>query len=104
MMAYDVFVVPMSTVPSESCFSSAIRILIDKRTKLDSKLFEQLVCNKDCIDTVNHMQHDTTFETATSVIETEESGTDIPDIPLEDDSDGACDIQDNDLWYMHNDF
>jgi hypothetical protein len=50
------------------------------------------------------MQHDTTFETSTSAIETQESGINIPDIPLEDDSDDPYDIQDNDLWYMHNDF
>jgi hAT family C-terminal dimerisation region len=47
MMAHDVFAVSVSTVPSESCFSSANRILTDKRTKLGSKLFEQLLCNKD---------------------------------------------------------
>jgi hAT family C-terminal dimerisation region len=47
MMARDVFAVYVSTVPSESCFSSANKILTDKRTKLGSKLFEQLVCNKD---------------------------------------------------------
>jgi hypothetical protein len=50
------------------------------------------------------MQHHTTFEAATSVIETEENNTDILDIPPEDDSDGACDIKNNELWYMHNDF
>jgi hAT family C-terminal dimerisation region len=101
MMARDVFAVPVSTVPSETYFSSTNRILTDKRTKLGSKLFEQLVCNKNWIDAENRMQHDTTFEAATSAMEAQESGTDIP---LEDDSDGACDIQDNDLWYMHNDF
>jgi hAT family C-terminal dimerisation region len=104
MMARDVFAVPMSTVPSESCFSSANMILTDKRTKLGSKFVEQLVCNKDWIDAESHMQHDTTFEAATSAIETQESGTNIPDISLEDDSDDPYDIQDNDLWYMHNDF
>jgi hAT family C-terminal dimerisation region len=93
MMTRDVFAVPMLTVSSESCFTSANRILTDKRTKLGSKIFEQLVCNKDWIDSENHMQHDTTFETATSAVETQK-----------DDSDDACDIQDNDLWYMHNDF
>jgi hAT family C-terminal dimerisation region len=101
MMPRDVFAVPVSTVPFESYFSSTNRILTDKRTKLGSKFFEQLVCNKNWIDAENRMQHDTTFEPATSAIEAQESGTDIP---LEDDSDGACDIQDNDLWYMHNDF
>jgi hAT family C-terminal dimerisation region len=104
MMARDVFAVSVSTVPSESCFSYANRILIDKRTKLASKLFEQLVCNKDWIDAKSHMQYDTTFEAATSAIETQESGTNTSDIPLEDDSDGPYDIQDNDLWYMHNNF
>jgi hAT family C-terminal dimerisation region len=32
MMAHDIFAVPVSTVPSESYFSSANRILIDKRS------------------------------------------------------------------------
>jgi hAT family C-terminal dimerisation region len=90
MMVCDVFVVHVSIVPSESYFSSANKILTDKRTNLGSKLFEQLVCNNNCIDAENRMQHDTTFEAATSAIE--------------NDFDGACDIQDNDLWYMHNDF
>jgi hAT family C-terminal dimerisation region len=104
MMAHDVFAVPVSIVHSESCFSSANKILTDKRTKLGSKFFEQLVCNKDWIDAESRMQHDTTFETATSAIETQESDTNIPNIPLEDDSDDLYDIQDNDLWYMNNDF
>jgi hAT family C-terminal dimerisation region len=101
MMTRDVFTVPVSTIPSESCFSSANGILTDKRTKLGSKLFEQLVCNKYWINAENHMQYDTTFEAATSTIETQESGTDISP---ENDSDGPCNIQDNNLWYMHNDF
>jgi hAT family C-terminal dimerisation region len=104
MMAHDVFAMHVPTAPSESYFSSAYMILTDKRTKLGSKLFEQLVCNKDWIDAKSRMQHDTIFETTISAIETQESGTDIPDIPPEDDSNGPCDIQDNDLWYMHDDF
>jgi hAT family C-terminal dimerisation region len=55
MMARDVFVVHVSIVPSESYFSSANKILTDKRTKLGSKLFEQLVCNKNWIDAENRM-------------------------------------------------
>jgi hAT family C-terminal dimerisation region len=69
MMARDIFAVYVSTVPSESCFS----------------------------DAESRMQHDTTFEAATSAIETQESGTNISDISLEDDSDDPYDIQDNDL-------
>jgi hAT family C-terminal dimerisation region len=71
MMARDVFAVSVSIIPSESCFSSANRILTDKRTKLGSKLFEQLVCNKDWIYAESHMKHDITFEAATSAIETQ---------------------------------
>jgi hAT family C-terminal dimerisation region len=55
MMTHDIFAVSVSIVPSESCFSSANRILTDKRTKLGSKFFKQLVCNKDWIDVENHM-------------------------------------------------
>jgi hAT family C-terminal dimerisation region len=40
MMARDVFAVHVSTVPSESCFSSENMILTDKRTNLGSKLFK----------------------------------------------------------------
>jgi hypothetical protein len=43
------------------------------------------VCDKDWIDAENRMQHNITFEAATSAIETQESGIDIPP---EDDSDG----------------
>jgi hAT family C-terminal dimerisation region len=55
IMTCEIFAVPVSTVPSESYFSSANKILIDKRTKLGSKLFEQFVCNKDWIDVENRM-------------------------------------------------
>jgi hAT family C-terminal dimerisation region len=37
MMARDIFAVPMSTVPFESCFSSANMILTDKRSTLGAK-------------------------------------------------------------------
>ena len=49
MMVRDVFAVPVSTVPFESCFSSANRILSDKRSKLGPHVFERLVCLKDWI-------------------------------------------------------
>jgi hAT family C-terminal dimerisation region len=72
MMSRDVFAVSVSTITFESCFSSANMVLTNKRTKLGSKLFEQLVCSKDWIDAESRMQHDTTFEAATSAIETQE--------------------------------
>jgi hAT family C-terminal dimerisation region len=39
MMVRDVFAVPVSIVPSESYFSSANRILFDKRSKLSAHVF-----------------------------------------------------------------
>jgi hAT family C-terminal dimerisation region len=50
MIARDIFAVPMSTIPSESCFSSANRILIDKHSRLGAKTFERLIYLKDWFD------------------------------------------------------
>jgi hypothetical protein len=74
-------------------YQSIISVLQEFNLKRDLE-------NKDWIDPESRMQHDTTFEAATSVIETQESRTNIPDISLEDDSDYPNDIQDNDLWYI----
>ena len=57
IMACDIFAVPVSTVPSESCFSSANMIFSDKCSKLGAKVFERLVCLKDWIDAETRMQH-----------------------------------------------
>jgi hAT family C-terminal dimerisation region len=56
-MARDIFVVPVSTVPSESCFSSSNKILTDKRSRLGTKTFERLVCLKDWFHSEQHNQH-----------------------------------------------
>jgi hAT family C-terminal dimerisation region len=50
MMARDIFTVPVSTVPPESCFSSANSILTDKHSRLGAKTFERLVYLKDWFD------------------------------------------------------
>jgi hAT family C-terminal dimerisation region len=50
MMACDIFTMPMLTVSSESYFSSANRILKDKRNILGVKTFERLICLKDWFD------------------------------------------------------
>jgi hAT family C-terminal dimerisation region len=47
MMARDIFVVPVSTVPSESYFSLANKILTDKCSRFGAKTFERHVCLKD---------------------------------------------------------
>jgi hAT family C-terminal dimerisation region len=57
MMARDIFIVPVSTVPSEFCFSSANRILTDKHNRLGAKTFERLVCLKDWFDAEQRNQH-----------------------------------------------
>jgi hAT family C-terminal dimerisation region len=56
-MARDIFVVPVSTVLFDSCFSSANRILTDKHNRLGAKTFERLVCLKDWFDAEQHNQH-----------------------------------------------
>ena len=93
MMARDIFAVPVSTVSSESCFSSANRILTDKRSRLGPKVFERLVCLKDWIDAENRLQHQAIDPS--SGHDTQESATDA------DDSDGEPDSEAADLWYMH---
>ena len=85
-MARDVFVVPVSTVPSESCFSSANRILSDKRSKLGAHVFERLVYLKDWINANEHMQH--RDQESSSAANTEKSGT-VPQPQANSDSDGA---------------
>jgi hAT family C-terminal dimerisation region len=57
MMSRDIFVVTVSTVPSESCFSLANMILTDKRIRLGAKTFERLVCLKDWFDAEQRNQH-----------------------------------------------
>ncbi|KAJ3690553.1 hypothetical protein LUZ61_019717 [Rhynchospora tenuis] len=55
-MARDIFVVPVSTVASESCFSGANRVLTDKRTRLGPETFEALVLLKDWYDAEKRLQ------------------------------------------------
>jgi hAT family C-terminal dimerisation region len=57
MMARDIFVVLVSTVPFESYFSLANMILIDKRSRLGVKTFERLVYLKDWFDAEQRNQH-----------------------------------------------
>jgi hAT family C-terminal dimerisation region len=57
MMIRDIFIVPVSTVPSKSYFSSANMILTDKHSRLGAKTFERLVCLKDCFDAEQRNQH-----------------------------------------------
>jgi hAT family C-terminal dimerisation region len=57
MMACDIFVVSVSTVSSESYFSSTNRILTDKRSRLGAKTFERFVCLKDWFDAEQRNQH-----------------------------------------------
>ena len=97
-MARDVFAVPVSTVPSESCFSSANRILSDKRSKLGPHVFERLVCLKDWIQAEERRQH--VPEASSSEVDTEESGTEARH-QANSDSDGAEECEE---WYRNENF
>jgi hypothetical protein len=72
---------------------------------MGANLFEKLVCLKNWIDAEKRLQHDTTLEVTTRAIPTQESDTSMI-ISSDDDSDGACDInvEDNDLWYLNDDY
>jgi hAT family C-terminal dimerisation region len=78
MMARDIFVLLVSTVLSESCFSSANRIIIDRRNILSVKTFKRLVYLKNWFDAEQHSQH--------SLIEAPSSGEFM--IDADGDSDG----------------
>lgn len=100
MMARDVFAVPVSTVPSESCFSSANRILSDRRSKLGPHVFERLVCLKDWINAEDRIQYDPNVNVSSSEADTEESGTGKrPE--NNSDSDGA---EESEQWYMNRNY
>jgi hAT family C-terminal dimerisation region len=88
MMTRDIFTVLVSTVSSESCFSSANRILTDKRSRFGAKTFERLVCLKDLFDAEQRNQH-APVEQSSGEFMTEADG----------DSDG---MSENELWYMNS--
>jgi hAT family C-terminal dimerisation region len=90
MIACDIFAVPVSIVPSESCFSSANKILTYKRSRFGAKTFERLVCLKDWFDAEQRNQH-APVEQSSGVFMIEADG----------DSDG---MPENDLWYMNSNF
>jgi hAT family C-terminal dimerisation region len=89
-MARDIFAVLVSTVPSESCFSSANMILTDERSRLGAKTFERLICLKDWFDEEQRNQH-APVEQLSGEFMTE----------ADEDSDG---MPENDLWYMNSNF
>jgi hAT family C-terminal dimerisation region len=89
-MARDIFVVPVSTVPSESCFSSANWILTDKRSILGAKTFERFVYLKYWFDAEQRNQHASVEESSGEFMtETDEDSDSMPE---------------NDLWYMNSNF
>jgi hypothetical protein len=46
-IARDIFAIPVTTVASESAFSTSGRVLSDHRSRLTSKLLEALMCSQD---------------------------------------------------------
>ncbi|KAJ4802125.1 Zinc finger BED domain-containing protein RICESLEEPER 2 [Rhynchospora pubera] len=83
-IARDILAIPVSTVPSESCFSACNRVLTDRRNKLGNKMFEALVCLKDWCDAEYRQQdkskmYATEEENATSRLDTEGTSDDGSD-------------------------
>ena len=58
-LARDIFTVPVSTVSSESAFSTAGRIIEERRTSLTSDMVEILTCLKDWEHAEKRIQHTT---------------------------------------------
>lgn len=46
-IARDIYAIPVSTVASESTFSTSGRVLSEHRSRLTSKLLEALICSQD---------------------------------------------------------
>ena len=55
-MAQDILTIPVSTVSSEAAFSSAGRIIDDRRCSLKPEMVEALTCGKDWIQHRNRAQ------------------------------------------------
>jgi hAT family C-terminal dimerisation region len=61
----NIYVVPVSTVPSESTFSASNRVLTDDRNRLGNKTFEMLVCMKDWRDAeVRDQNHSNMYDSS----------------------------------------
>ena len=58
-LARDILTIPVSTVSSESAFSTAGRILEERRTSLTSDMVEVLTCLRDWEHTRKRMQYTT---------------------------------------------
>jgi hypothetical protein len=46
-IARDIFAIPVTTVASESAFSTGGRVLSEHRSRLTSKMLEALMCSQD---------------------------------------------------------
>jgi hAT family C-terminal dimerisation region len=90
MMTRDIFAVPVSTVPSKSCFSSANMILTDKRSRLGVNTFERLVYLKDWFDAEQRNQHAPVEQSSSEFM-------------TEADEDSDC-MPENELWYINSNF
>jgi hAT family C-terminal dimerisation region len=55
-MVCDIFVILVSTVASESYFSTANKVVTDKRTRLGENVFKALILLKDWYDEENRLQ------------------------------------------------
>lgn len=49
MIARDIYAIPITTVASESAFSTGGRVLSEHHSRLTSKMLEALMCSQDWI-------------------------------------------------------
>jgi len=57
ILARDILTIPVSMVPSESAFSTAGRIIEERRTSLTPEMVEVLICLKDLENASFRIQH-----------------------------------------------
>ncbi|KAF1881647.1 hypothetical protein Lal_00039865 [Lupinus albus] len=62
IMTRDVFAIPVSTVASESCFSTSGRVLDVFRSSLSPKMVEALICTQNWINPVGLKFYDKDFD------------------------------------------
>ncbi|KAF1881864.1 hypothetical protein Lal_00038505 [Lupinus albus] len=67
IMARDVFVIPVSTVASESCFSTSGRVIDVFRSSLSPKMVEALICTQNWLNPASLKFYDKDFDQFDSI-------------------------------------
>ena len=64
LIAKDVLAIPVSTVASESCFSTSGRVINSFRASLTPKIVEALICSQNWLrsDDISSLQYEPTIQ------------------------------------------